>query len=284
MRHAWPLLLLLCNGAASAQVLSVELHGPAPDFGRFVGDLLTSTATVTVAPGTQLDRDSLPPPGPVSPIADLRGVTLGGTATRLEIRVTYQEFFAPGEVSGADIPGYSLVFSARGQRVTAAVPGFSFTASPFRHDLQPTLDPASMRPDHPPPSPSAPGAKRAIAGGLSLMAAGLLALIGLWAAARRRGPFAAAAAQHTRAAAGDAGRALFLALHRAFDATAGRHVFAGDIDDFVAQHPQFLPLRDRIAAFFAASQSVFFAEDSGADDASQWVALSRSLARAERRG
>ena len=75
-----------------------------------------------------------------------------------------------------------------------------------------------------------------------------------------------------------------LILHRAFDATAGRRLFADDIDDFVSRHQQFRPLRDRIGAFFEASRGVFFGGAAEAPDMTAWVALCDDLARAERLG
>jgi mxaA protein len=276
--------ILVSSGPARAQIVSVTLQPPSRDFGLFVGDMLTSTAVITVLPGTVLNRESLPPAGPVSPIADVRRVELDGTATHIEMRVTYQEFFAPDQVLAAEIPGYSVVFSAQGKRMVAAVPGFRFTASPFRHDLQPTLDPVAMRPDHPVRTEAAPGATWAIAAGMLLMAAGAMALSWPWATLRRPGPFQAAASHYARHKAGYPGRDVFVALHRAFDITVGRHVFAEDIDDFLAVRPHFLPLRDRIEKFFAASQDMFFGNADCTIDSAEWVALCHGLARAERRG
>ena len=289
MRTAWPAAALasiaLWGSPAAAQIVSVVLHGPTRDFGHFVGDLLTSTAIITVQPGTVLDPRSLPPVGPASAIADVRQVEIGGTQDRIEIAVTYQSFFAPEQVSQADIPGYTLIFLAHGARLAALVPSFTYTASPFRHDLQPSVDPAAMRPDHASLPARAPGAIWAMAAGAVLMAAGLLALIGRWPVPSRR-PFAVAASQLAQAARAPAQdrRETLLVLHRAFDATAGRRVFAEDIEDFLQQHPGLLPLRTRIQTFFAASRQVFFAEDDHAPDITLWVALCRDLARAERLG
>jgi mxaA protein len=75
-----------------------------------------------------------------------------------------------------------------------------------------------------------------------------------------------------------------LVLHRAFDATAGRRVFADDLDAFISRHQHFLPLRNRIAAFFEMSRAVFFGVGVQAPDVASWMGLCRDLARAEQSG
>ncbi len=288
MRLAWLFAALpVCGGPCAAQVVSVTLQPPARDFGVFVGDELTSTATLQVLPGTTLDLRSLPQEGPVSASVDLRRVAVGGTPGRVEIRVTYQSFFSPEQVLAAEVPGYKVSFSAGGRRLQAAVPGFRFTASTFRHDLQPVLDPAVLRPDHTQAVARAPGAGWKMTAGLAAMACGVLALAWPFGFASRQAPFRKAArelAGLARKPGATAGREAMLVLHRAFDATAGRRLFAGDLDDFVGRHQRFLPLRERIGTFFEASRGVFFGAPAEAPDVTAWVALCDDLARAERLG
>ena len=85
-REALVAVALASSGASRAQTLTVTLGKPARDFGVFVGDLLTSTAFIDIPPGAVLDPRSLPQDGPVSPIVDIRRVSVGGTPARLEIR------------------------------------------------------------------------------------------------------------------------------------------------------------------------------------------------------
>ncbi len=204
------------------------------------------------------------------------------------IQVTYQEFFAPGQVMRAELPGYTLTFSAKDMRFSAAVPGFGFVASPFRDDLQPTLDPAQMRPDHAALQAEAPGAVRLMLGGLVLIVIGLALFIRAFPLASRRQPFAAVAARFARASrrantsASETERDILLAMHRAFDASAGKPVLAEDVDDFLSCHQHFLPLRTRIAWFFACSRDVFFTDSADTLDIARLGALCRDLARAER--
>ncbi len=276
-------MLATISGSPAAAQVSVTLQPPARDFGYFPGDLLTGTAVIVLGPDTILDARSLPPAGPVSGSMDVRRVEVSRAADgrRVEVRVTYQTFFSPEQVLRADIPGYALAFAQAGHRLTAAVPGFSVAVSPFRHDLQPVLDPAALRPDHAALSADTGTALRDLLAGAALAAlAGLILLVPGFD--RRRGPFARAARQLARLPPDGAAPDGLLVLHRAFDATAGRRLFADDLDVFLDGHPRFAPLRTEIAGFFAASRDAFFG--AGAAPDRPWlVRLGGELVRAERR-
>jgi mxaA protein len=80
------------------------------------------------------------------------------------------------------------------------------------------------------------------------------------------------------------GREACRALHAAFNETAGRTVFAGAVDSFVAQVPRFAGLRDDIHIFFERSQAAFYADSAQAQDpAPDWLlAFARACRDAER--
>jgi mxaA protein len=285
-------LSALLASRATAQIRSVDLHPPARDFGYFAGDLLTATATIVTGRDTVLDQRTLPAPGPVSAAIDICKAdvteTLSADGRVTAIRIVYQNFFAPQNVLHADIPGYTVAFSQGTRRLTALVPGFAIAVSPFRHDLQPVLDPAILRPDHPPAPPDSARPRQQLAAGLGLTLAGLL-LLGLprfrHGLLSRTQPFAGAArhlARARRRVDEAARREALLVLHRAFDATFGQRVFAEDVDRFLQVRPRFLPLRQQIGAFFAASQAAFFAPDPVLPSLPDLARLSRELARAER--
>ena len=252
--------------------------------------MLSATAVIDLAPGTILDTASLPQPGPVAASIDVRRVEVqreaGDAGPRLTVRVQYQSFFTPEQVLQTAVPGYVIAFANAGRRYTADVPGFAFTASPFRHDLQPVLDDSVLRPDHPLPHVHASQPVRLLAAGFAMIAAGLATL--LVPASRtwlgRRGPFARAARDISRLEhSPESSRDALLALHRAFDSTAGRRVLADDVEAFFREHRNFQPLRDRVAAFFAASRAAFFADGGETLPMPALRSLCRELARAERR-
>ncbi len=270
-----------------AQIMSVTPQSLPRDFGYFAGDLLTGTAIVTVAPGTVLDRATLPVAGPVAPSIDIRGAGVVRTAQAYTVRVTYQSFVAPDRVARFDVPAYTLGFSGKAGRFTATVPGFSFTASPFRNDLEPALNASVLRPDPPAACIDDRGWWRlpAAGAGLLLAAAGLLRAGGpAWPGAVPR-PFAAAArriAALRRRGAADGEREALLLLHRAFDATAEGRVFADDLDGFFERHARFVSLREEVTRFFAASRTVFFGSGEAGLSLRAIEDVSRALRRAER--
>ena len=70
-------------------------------------------------------------------------------------------------------------------------------------------------------------------------------------------------------------------LHAALNATAGRVVFADEVDSFVAASPRFAPLREELARFFSRSREGFFAAAPRAD--LNWLLdVARALRDAER--
>ncbi len=296
--RGWAIIvLLLAAPCASAQVRSVDMQPPQRDFGYFVGDLMETQAVVTVDAGADLEPSSLPSAGPVSTWVDLRRITVtqatDGGALRVTIRSQYQSFYDPEEAGRTQVPGYLLSFKSGTKRFDAQIPGFSYLASPFRHDLNPIIESAALRGDHPFLTvPLASAKLRLIASFLvALVAAVLLAAGRGWLPGlRMRGrPFAHASRQVSQLSRQDneeARVAALLALHRAFDAAAGKRVLAGDLDQFIGRHSAFLPLRADIERFFAASRAMFFgpAADTATALATlpDLVTLGRRLKRAER--
>ncbi len=282
---------LTMENQALAQIRSVTTDQTQRDFGYFPGGLISSTAVIHVGPDTTLQAGSLPQTGPVSTDIDLLKATTQEAAEpggrRITVRTEWQSFATPEEVSRNDIPGYQLIFIKDHARLTANIPGFSIAVSPFRHDLQPVLDPSVLRPDHPvaPIDLARDRQQLYAASALALLAVlALTASRGLlpWTG-RKRAPFADAARRITRGGTG--GRDALLLLHRAFDSTAGERVLADDLDRFLAARPHFRPLRADIENFFAASRRMFFGSTANPPSpaVTPWARLSRALARAERR-
>ncbi len=276
-----------------AGLLALAAMAPAPklvprrNFGLFPGAVITATARLILPGDTRLDPSTLPVPGPVDPEIDLRAMTwravpdAGGR--RVDLRLTYQIFFSPQTMQRLAVPGITLGVLRHGRHADIDVAGFAVTVSPFRHDLTPSLDPRQMRPDAPLPAPSAPGFGPALPAGLILVVVSALGwgAARAWGGRRGAGNFAAAYRAMRRGRMDE--RTALLAVHRAFDAAAGRRVLAEDLDVFLSAHRQFLALRDEIAAFFAYSNHVFFGVGHAPPPASPRH-LARALARAERLG
>ena len=295
-RLAYAVAALFIASPAPAAVRKVTLQPPARDFGYFLGDVLTAVAVIDVDPGTVLDRSALPEPGPVSRQIDIRRVLVtessDGQGGVVRVQIDYQSFFGPDAATQTEVPGYRLEFADGHQHFSADVPSWRFMASALRHAVVAVTDAKGMRPDHAPMQVRNGTAALRLGGGLAVaLAAGCLLLVRRWlvpAVGAHRLPFTSAARRLPallRAAVPTGGQgAALLALHRAFDATAGYAVLAGDTDRFVAVHPRFAEQRADIACFFLRSQEQFFkSEASLAPITDQWLlAFARRLARAER--
>ncbi|MCJ8144052.1 nonribosomal peptide synthetase MxaA [Ancylobacter sp. A5.8] len=295
------LALLAIAGAtpAAAQVRAVDLYAPRA-FGYVIGDALTLTADITLDAPFTLDPAALPTPRALNYWLDLREVRLDdhgveGGQHRYTLGLTYQTFYAPLEPRRLDIPAIALSATDGARRVAVNVPGWSFLSSPLREVMTSTPGQAmTLRPDTAPRMIPTAGTRHALLASL-VIALGALAVLawqmGWWPFHRRRArPFAMAA----RAMAGALGspssesayRGSLMALHRAFDTTAGHGLFAEDLPGFFAAHPAFRAVEGEVRRLFAVSRDVFFGGDApGAQRAlppGELLALARRLRAVER--
>ncbi|MDQ0511530.1 nonribosomal peptide synthetase MxaA [Ancylobacter amanitiformis] len=276
------LLLLLAplfaGAAAQAQVRAVDLYAPRP-FGYTIGDTIELSAEIALDAPFRLDPASLPRPRALSYWLDLRDVRLDdrGVADgvqRYTLHLAYQTFYAPLEPKRLDLPALPLTAADGGRRIELSVPSWSFLMSPLREIVASAGGTTmALRPDMAPPRIATAGTLRHL--GVALIGALLALLLLAWhlgwgpLGRRRTRPFARAARAVTAELAPSTssppayGRAL-VALHRAFDATAGAGVFAEDLPGFFAAHPAFAPVEGEVRRLFAASRRLFFGEDPAA--------------------
>ncbi|MBS7586762.1 nonribosomal peptide synthetase MxaA [Ancylobacter defluvii] len=270
-------LLLLAPIPAGAQLRSVELYAPRP-FGHVIGDRLTLSADIVLDVPFQLDPASLPRARPLNYWLELTDVRLtdrgtSGDAQRYALNLTYQIFYAPLEPKRLDIPPLQLLATDGERRVEFVVPGWSFLTSPLREIVSTEQGAAmALRPDAPPPPIPVSGTLRGLLFSLGCVLAALVVLawhVGWGPFAQRRGRPFARAARAVRAAlpspktapSSPAYRQALLSLHRAFDATAGKGVFAEDLPGFFSAHPGFVLVETEIRRLFAASRRLFFGDD-----------------------
>ncbi|WP_371346304.1 nonribosomal peptide synthetase MxaA [Ancylobacter sp. IITR112] len=308
MRGARLLLTLALLGLtalpAGAQPPAVELYAPR-GFGHVIGDTLTLTAEIALDAPFVLDSASLPTPRALNYWLDLRDVRVKDQGVRdgvhrYTLDLVYQTFYAPLEPRRLTIPAVALFAVDGERRVPVEVPAWSFLMSPLREIVATGPGPAMvLRPDIAPrPLPTA-ALRRGLllALGVALLALVLLAWqMGWWPFGRRRArPFARAAraipaslaapaADPVSAAARYTGA--LQALHRAFDATDGKGVFAEDLPGFFERHAAFRAAEAEVRRLFAASRRAFFGADpDGAQrvlSPADLVALSRRLRAVER--
>lgn len=265
-----PVLLLAALLAAPPPVQMATLRPPARAFGYFIGDRLDSEAQLLVDRRYRLDRASLPAPGALAYWLDLRGLEVDeraeGGAVRYTIRLHYQTFYDPLEPLWLEVPGFAVDFTDGAARAQAKLPGWRFLSSPLR-----TVSPgqgeqsSAILPDRwPAPHDLRPDGRQV---GAALAMAGVAALLLAWSrgwlrlpGARAR-PFARAARRLRRLPGEAAAEEAFLALHRAFDAAAGRPLLADDLPAFLDRHRGLRALSADIERFFAASRLLFFGTD-----------------------
>ena len=278
-RVALAAVLALCVLPAWADepLQSLKVVNPR-DFGYFVGDVLTREVDITVSDPYRLDFGSLPPPGALSYWLDLHAVDVAeddfSGGRRYRVSLAYQTFYVPLEARERTLPDVAIRISAPdGNFVDAKVPAWTFVMSPLRQIKQeaPVDGPAAYL--HPDVKPALidTARERDVAfwsGAAALISLTLLAYHYAWWPfhARSARPFTEAsrrirAAMRRGKGTSEAYRGALLALHRAFDRTAGRRLLADDVPQFVATHREFRPLADDITAFFAASRRVFYGSD-----------------------
>ena len=285
-------------GPAFAHVQAVDLYAPRA-FGYVIGDVIEHEVQIALAPPFTLEPASLPRPRPLNYWLDLQNVRLddhgvSSGSHRYTLHLAYQSFYAALEPKRLVIPAIALTATGNDQRAAIAVPEWAFITSPLR-EVVATGPGQAMRlqPDiEPRPIPIRGMAISLAAGGVT----GLLALaalawqLGWWPfRAMRRRPFAKASraiGQLASSSTSSTYRAALVALHRAFDATAGRGVFTEDLPAFLTAHPAFRAGEAEVQRLFAASRQAFFGNDvEGAVKAlppEQLAAISRHLRSIER--
>lgn len=299
---------------AVALFLQVQVHGQAildnevtnpRTFGYVVGDKVRREVLLTLNAGYRLEEASLPEAGRLDRWLEIAApemqVESASGGRRYRLVLTYQLFNAPQALETVTIPQQNLrIIDARvvgdGRALTTVVPALRITVAPLTSAVSvDRLHRAALQPDRR-PSPLAVQARQSR---LAWTVAALLVVLSF--AAWRRGwmsfaarvnlPFAKAVRELRQlpgapgAPARDA--AGLKIVHEALNRTAGRAVFAHNLDDFLAAHPEYAGLREQFARLFAASGAVFFAGPAAATrsggDSQTLLHLCQACRRIERR-
>lgn len=246
-------------------------------FGYFIGDVLTRTVWISVDSDARIDPATVPKPRALNYWLKLQSVSLEetqrGGKRQYKMLLRYQTFYAPLEPRKLQIPSIKLrIVDAQGESGQAVVPSWSFLSSPLREIMpeKASDDRGSLlRPDVS-PKPISTAAERTGMTISALVAIAALALLAhhlaVWPFHRRRArPFTRAMRLIAREVGKAPGkgdyRGAFIVLHRAFDEAGRRRVLAADLDRFLAERPEFDPLKPQIERFFAHSAQIFFADD-----------------------
>ena len=273
------LALLLASPAAPQAILDLELVEPR-SFGYVIGDAPRREVHLSLRSGYRLDRAGLPRAGRLNRWLELDPPRISEedveSGRRYRLVFTYRIVNAPRQLEAVILPQLDLGFTDGDESLAATVPALTITVAPLTPGISAAVMP-SLRPDRAP----VPLSLEARISRLTAILSGLLALL-VFAAARRwilprlaaaRLPFSAAVRELERSPRTPAHYAAALrSVHGAVNRTAGRAVFAHDLEGFFEAHPRFAGLRGEFEQAFAASRRVFFAGPGEAEDES-WPAL-----------
>jgi mxaA protein len=270
-------MALLARHEAHAQQLDPVVEQPRP-FGYTVGDIATQRV--------QLPDGFAPSPLPEAARAsawlERRPARLErGPDGRRWLLVDYQVVNAPRALTTVTVPGWQIAGAA-------GVPALRIPAAAI--SVGPLTAPAGtdqalpLRPDRPAPTIATGEMRRQLWLWVTTLAVTLAAWLAYagwnaWRASKTL-PFARALRELRGRAAGP--MAAHVALHQAFDRTAGQVVHASRLAALFERAPHLRPLQPRIERFYAQSAALFFG-GSVAADAESPLALCRQLRRLERR-
>jgi len=297
------LCLVLLTGALlpaiptlAGQAVTIERQDPRL-FGYQLGDVISQTATIRLAPGYSLDPQSVPRAGKRAGWFMVRGVAARSTpladgGTQLQLTLEMQLVNSPKATRTLTIPPVALRFKGK-ETITDTIPSLTIDAVPLgTGDIRTGLpEVAALRPA---PVIATSGTERQLAL-YAGAAAALLAWIGLAWLIRRWKPRAlrpfAAAARELRSLVRHADSLegachAVQRLHRAFDEVAGHRLFSEGVPGFCRRLGVDAALETRTVAFFATSQTLFFNPGGGrppADCARELTELCEAWRRFERR-
>ncbi|MFL6600027.1 MAG: calcium incorporation protein MxaA [Steroidobacteraceae bacterium] len=252
------------NGAAlpSANVAALPTVQQPRPFGYVLGDTLVQRILLKSA-GHNFDPAALPP-------VERAGLWFARRSSRIELAedgyrwltIDYQLINAPQALMTVNLPSVTLKSKPGGDVLT--VPEWPISIAPLtpraafaKGGLQ------ELRPDHPAPSLPTRALRRQLAIWSGAFALTVLIWLAWWLVRSIRAsanqPFARALRTLRRSADDDEGA--WLALHRAFDTTAGCAVQLSNLPVLFNRAPHFQPQRDAIEQFYAQSSVRFFGTD-----------------------
>jgi mxaA protein len=282
LSHLACIATLTAAPAASGAVESAIVEQPRP-FGHVIGDVVTQRVLLH-ADGRQFEPAELPG-------VQRLGAWFERRAARIEVSpdgrrwlvVNYQIINAPQALTSVGLPAWELR-SGSGER-SLSIKAWQLSVAPLTpRTAVEAGGPAELRPDRAAPViMTAPIRRRvwfsSIACGVTLAAWLAWVVWRNWRASLRQ-PFARAL-REMRQVEENSPQA-WQALHRAFDATAGRVVQTETLSLLFHHAPHLQPLRTMIERFFAQSAERFFGGGLTAEPISV-RALCTNLRRVEKR-
>jgi len=250
------LAVIALAGAADAMATVVEQPRP---FGYVLGDVLIQRVLLQ-SEGHPFEPATLPPPERAGLWVARRDSKIAvGDDGRRWLVIDYQLINAPQMLMTVNLPELTLKSNTGAAVLT--IPAWPISIAP----LTPRLAFAKgglqdLRPDHSAPALPTVGLRRQLEMWLGAFALTLLAWLGWWVVRTVRAaanqPFARALSEIRRA--DDQSPQAWLALHRAFDRTAGSALQLATLPVLFQRAHHLEPQRAAIEAFYAQSSERFF--------------------------
>jgi mxaA protein len=237
------------------------------DTGYMLGDLIAERVEFSLPGSMQIDVDSLPLPGRVTPWLEVRRTKLGARAASgtQELEITYQIFAEAEQATRAALPEFRVKARSGEDIRVVSVPARAFLLSPA---LPPTLtdEDRELRPS---PQPDLLPQKAHIAGALASLALALIcATYLLWRYDRlvflpyAPGPLARTwrrwRGRSDDGLSSDEQTALLRDMHAALNRSAGETLYPSTLERLFERAPFLSPLRERIESLFGASWNAFY--------------------------
>ncbi len=262
-------VLVCCSAAGSDERVIDLLDIQQPrTFGYQIGDKFHRTIELQLRAPYRLARKSLPTAGRLTEwLASETPEVVEHTvaqATRYHIDLTYQVVNISPDETDIAVPHLDLLYSDGRETLKALVPATRITVTVLRRSDQQTLQPDQV------PLPIV--TRRwplALYGSIVMVALSGLAWLqwGLPSRSHAR-PFRVACRQlrqlRGREWDEDSYHKALQAIHEAFNATAGKTLFADRLTAFFAEHRKFAALQRPISDFFMHSRQFFFNADGAA--------------------
>jgi mxaA protein len=275
---------------SEAKILSII--NPTISNGIQVGDVMSRKVEIEVNLPYQISKTALPMKGERRNGLELAEIKVDSAQhdnrNIVTIALRYQVFASAAKPVVMQLPEENFVFTGGTKAMVINVPAWHFWFSPLvadgisnaKENLQPQFKPTlvDINVHH----------TRFMAL-LGLFITGLVGLIYINADRRwlpfMNGPFAQAHRNLKKLPKKQADEKKALTyMHKAFNTVHGENLFASEVEQFLAAHPEFYKFKTSISAFFERSNASLFAsqQQSGEQFINDLIGLSKSLRDCER--
>lgn len=297
-----PLILLLSMVAMltishADEAKIIRITNPEMNYGVHIGDKLTRKITIAVPSPYTIEVTAFPKKGTRANGIELVEVSVESesqkTNTLYSVLLSYQPFTSTKTPAVMQLPLETLSISGSEKTLSISIPAWRFWFSPLVvGDI--SMVEQNMKPQIKPPLVDINTTQTRLIAFFSLFLFGLLGLVYINADSRwlpfMGGAFAKAHRQLKRLARksgqktqSDEKKGLVY-IHQAFNQVFGANIFARDINQFIASHPNFSKAKTEIEQFFNASNRSLYVIDE--NDSTQvitnLVRLSKQLRDCER--